>query len=136
MLDASAAVAWLVAGQNTPSSDALLEQAHLHDFEAPHIFPVEVRNALLKIERVRRSDPALTAEALEAFARYNIEIEAPPAQPTDGAILDLARSEGLSVYDALYFWHALRKGLALATRDGGLLAAATSRGLNTFDLRR
>jgi predicted nucleic acid-binding protein len=124
-----------VAGQNTPSSDALLGQAHQHDFEAPHIFPVEVRNALLKIERVRRSDPALTAEALEALAAYNIEIDAPPAQPTYDAILDLARGDGLSVYDALYFWQSLRKGLALATRDGGLLAAAASRGLPTFDLR-
>jgi predicted nucleic acid-binding protein len=136
VLDASAAIAWLVAGQNTPSSDALLAQAHQHELEAPHIFPAEVRSALLKIERVRRSDPALTAEALEALAAYNIEIDAPPGRPTHDAILDLARSEGLSVYDALYFWQALRKGVALATRDGGLLAAAASRGLATFDLRR
>ena len=136
VLDASAALAWLVPGQNTLSSDALLAQAHQHDFEAPHIFPVEIRNALLKIERVRRSEPALTAEAIEALAVYNIEIDPPPAQPTYDVIVDLARSEGLSFYDALYFWQALRKGLAIASRDGGLLVAAASRGLPTFDLRR
>jgi predicted nucleic acid-binding protein len=136
VLDASAAVAWLVAGQNTPSSDALLAQADQHDFEVPHIFPVEVRNALLKLERLRRSDPALTAEALGALAAYNIAVDAPPGQSTYDAILDLARGEGLSVYDAIYFWQALRKGLALATRDSALLAAAASRGLPTFDLRR
>lgn len=136
MLDASVAVAWLVPGQATPSADALLAEAGLHEFEAPHIFPIEVRNALLRVERIRRSDPALTNEALEALSAYNIEIDAPPGPPTYDAILDLARREGLSVYDALYFWQAMRKGLSLATRDGSLLAAAASRRVAAIDLRQ
>ena len=136
MLDASVAAAWLIPGQGTASSEALLAEAHLHSFEAPHVFPIEVRNALLKVERIRRSDPALTTHALESLSVYDIEIEAPPSQPTYDAILALARREGLSVYDALYLWQAMRKGVTLATRDGALVVAATSQRVASLDLRR
>ena len=135
MLDASVAVAWLVSGQGTAATEALLSEAHLHDFEAPHIFPVEVRNTLLKLERIRRSDPAFTTQALESLSVYAIEIDAPPSQSAYDAIVDLARRETLSIYDALYLWQALRGGLTLASRDGPMLAAAAARRVPSFDLR-
>jgi predicted nucleic acid-binding protein len=135
VLDASVAVAWLVAGQGTAATEVLLAEAHLHDFEAPHIFPVEVRNTLLKLERIRRSAPHLTTQALQSLSAYDIEIEPPPSPPTYDAILDLARSERLSIYDALYLWQAMRAGLPLASRDGGLLAAGTARNVPLLDLR-
>jgi predicted nucleic acid-binding protein len=100
------------------------------------VFPVEVRNALLKLERIKRSDPALTSHALDGLSVYQIEMEAPPSPSEYNAILALARREGLSVYDALYLWQAKRKGLTLATRDGALVVAAGSQHVAALDLRR
>ena len=135
LLDASAAIAWLAPGQRTASSEALLSEAHRHRFEAPHIFPAEVRNVLLKLEQRGRIDAFFTGQALEGLAAYDIGIEAPPSLTLYDAILDLARREKLSVYDALYLWQAMRNGVALASRDADLLSAATANSVASFDLR-
>ena len=135
VLDASVAAAWLMPGQRTPASEALLNQAHTHTFEAPHIFPAEVRNALLKLERRGRYDALSTAQALQDLATYDISIDAPPDQAAYDAILDLARRERLSLYDALYLWQAMRNRVTLASRDGGLLSAAMANGVASLDLR-
>ena len=44
-------------------------------------------------------------------------------------LVSLARSQRLSVYDALYLSLAIREGLPLATLDGGLKRAARSAGV-------
>jgi predicted nucleic acid-binding protein len=41
-----------------------------------------------------------------------------------GNVLNLARSEGLSAYDASYLELAMRRGLPLATKDDDLAKAA------------
>jgi predicted nucleic acid-binding protein len=41
-----------------------------------------------------------------------------------GPVLNLARAQGLSAYDATYLELAMREGLALATQDDDLRAAA------------
>lgn len=43
---------------------------------------------------------------------------------------------GLRAGDALHLAVALKRGVALATRDGDLAAAAKASGLNTFHVRR
>ena len=47
-------------------------------------------------------------------------------------MLSLARAHGLSSYDAAYLELALRRGLALATLDKKLKAAASAVGVPTF----
>jgi predicted nucleic acid-binding protein len=135
LLDASVAAAWLMPGQRTASSETLLNQAHTHTFEAPHIFPMEVRNALLTLERRGRYDAVSTAQALQDLATYDISIDAPPDVAACDAILDLARRERLSVYDGLYLWQAMRNRVTLASRDGNLLSAAMANGVAALDLR-
>ncbi len=135
MLDASAVAAWFVPGQRTDAADALLSEAHQHAFEAPHIFPVEVRNLLLKLERRGRLGAVSTTRALETLALYNLTVDAAPDTATHDVVLLLARREGLSVYDGLYLWQAMREGIVLASRDGALLAAAQRRSIEIRDLR-
>lgn len=135
MIDASAVAAWLVPAQRTSSSEALLDEAHTHQLEAPHIFPAEVRNMLLALERRGRSDRSLSDQAIATLSSYAIAIEAPPSAREYDFVLDLARREGLSVYDALYLSLALGERLTLATRDMELIAAAARNGLPIRDLR-
>ena len=127
--------AWLVPRQRTPSSEALLNNAHRHEFEAPHIFPVEVRNLLLSLERRGRLDAADTAQAIANLAAYGVLVDAPPDQAEYDTILTLARGEILTVYDALYLWQAMRDGVDLASQDSALLEAATRNGVSVLDLR-
>jgi predicted nucleic acid-binding protein len=47
-----------------------------------------------------------------------------------GPVLDLARAQGLSVYDAAYLHLAMREGLPLATLDDDLRAAASRVGVS------
>jgi predicted nucleic acid-binding protein len=47
-------------------------------------------------------------------------------------LLDLARSERLTVYDAAYLELALRLGLPLASKDAKLREAATGLGLTVL----
>ena len=48
-------------------------------------------------------------------------------------ILDLARAERLTSYDAAYLDLALRQNLPLATRDGDLAAAARRIGVDVIE---
>jgi predicted nucleic acid-binding protein len=47
-------------------------------------------------------------------------------------VLSVARAQNLSVYDAAYLELALRRGLALATLDDKLKAAATAVGVAEY----
>jgi predicted nucleic acid-binding protein len=135
LLDASTVTAWLTPGQRTAASEALLDEAHEHDFAAPHLFPAEVRNVMLVQERNGRMDPSDTARALASLAAYRIAIAPPPVLSENDGILDLARREGLTFYDALYLHLALVEDLEVASRDGDLLAAALRNGLSIRDIR-
>ena len=136
LIDASAATAWLLPSQGTPASEALLDEASLHTFTAPHIFPGEIRNALLMLEWRRRLTSDQTRRAVAALSNYGISIEPPPPPNRYDDILDLARRERLTVYDATYLWDALRGGFTLASRDADLLAAASRNAVPVQDLRR
>ena len=49
-------------------------------------------------------------------------------EPEEAVVLKLARTHGLSVYDASYLELALREALPLATLDAQLTAAARAAG--------
>jgi predicted nucleic acid-binding protein len=134
LIDASAAAAWLLPSQCTPASEALLDDAPSHVFAAPHIFPAEIRNALLSLEWKGRLTSDETTRAMMILLSFGIGIEPPPTAYDD--ILDLARREDLTVYDTTYLWDAMRGGFTLASRDADLLAAAVRNGVPVEDLRR
>ncbi len=52
-----------------------------------------------------------------------------PTRRAFGQILDLARRERLSGYDAAYLELAMRLGIPLATKDDALIQAATRVGV-------
>jgi predicted nucleic acid-binding protein len=128
VLDASVAVAWCFEDESNHAADQILDLMVKAEAVVPVTWTVEVSNALLAGERRRRSRPADTARALDLLGSLNIRVDE-EAVPEPGQLVSLARSEKLSVYDALYLWVAIRKGLPLATLDGGLKRASRSAGV-------
>jgi predicted nucleic acid-binding protein len=135
VVDASAAASWLLKGQRTPSAMLLLRETD-HDLQAPHLFPLEIRNVLLMSERRGRLDPAETVTLLDQLQGLSIRISEAPDTASHDALLNLARAESLTTYDALYLKLALDAGADLATRDADLIAAAVRRGVTVRDLRQ
>jgi len=133
VLDASAALSALVSGQSSPAAAnffAIAEQP----WSAPMLLRLEVRNALLRLERRGRLERG-AADADLALLETGISFASSPGAPELVRILSLSRASGLSAYDAVYLELAMREGAALASRDAALLATATTAGLVVHDLR-
>lgn len=135
VLDASVVAAWYLRGQATSTADQLLNEAPGLQFVVPHIFPSELANFLLVAERDKRISASRSREVLDDLAAYDVSVREAPSLGELGALLTLARSEGLSAYDATYLDVAAREGLILASRDGALLRAASRRGVQLRDVR-
>ena len=126
VLDASTAVSWCFEETQTHYAIAVLEAisegAEVH---VPHIWPLEVTNALVKALRRRH----ITREELFDYARQlaSLRVQVDFDQPAERAflgVLTLAERYQLTTYDAAYLELAQRRNLPLATTDGNLLQAA------------
>lgn len=122
--DASVAVAWCFVDERTPETMALLLRAQEHGIVVPGLWRYETANVLATAMRRGRIAPDLARRAARALADLPLTIDdaAEPRAFTD--ILELARRENLTVYDATYLDAAARFALPLATRDRALADAA------------
>jgi predicted nucleic acid-binding protein len=67
---------------------------------------------------------AHVAEATQVILSLPISVVDAPPESAIHVILDLARSQGLTAYDATYLDLAMREDLPLASQDDNLRAAA------------
>jgi predicted nucleic acid-binding protein len=91
-----------------------------------------VANALLVGERRRRSTPADTVQWMVFLRSLPVMIDEEGTTRAWTETLTLARTHGLSAYDAAYVELAVRRGLALATLDRSLAKAARQAGVARF----
>jgi predicted nucleic acid-binding protein len=96
--------------------------------EVPRLWRMEMANALAVGEHYRRITPARTSEFIALIAGLPIVVDEQTPRLALTTVLDLARGEGLSAYDASYLELAMRRGLPLATKDGALVKAARQAG--------
>lgn len=87
----------------------------------PAIWWYEIRNTLVMGERRGRIESESSRAVLAALAELNPVCDFDHHEPT---IMDVARSHGLSLYDAAYLEVARRLALPLATLDKSLHRAA------------
>ena len=133
VLDASAALAFLLAAQSTPAARAFLAEPTIREFRAPAIFTWEVANVLQR-HTVRGLRFGSFEQALIELAALQIAIE-PPMLDAEVQVLALeAFALELSVFDAAYLKLALDHGASLASRDSRLLTVA-NRHVECIDLR-
>lgn len=129
VLDASIALAWCFADEATPATDALLDRLADEDAAAPALWRLEVANALGMAERHGRLSVAGLTRSISLLQRLAVSIDSEGAERAFRELLDLARVQQLTVYDAAYLELALRLGLPLASKDAKLRKAAAGLGL-------
>ena len=131
VVDASAALGWLLPTQATAAGDAFLE-SNIEARVAPAVFPWEVGNVLARRVQKGLISPTRWPLILAQWESYDIVL----AEPEDATpLLPLALAERLSLFDASYLALAVELDAELATRDTDLIAAARRCGVAVHDLR-
>jgi predicted nucleic acid-binding protein len=83
-------------------------------------------------ERRRRITPANSTEFIALLETLVIVVDEETPSRAFGRVLDLAREERLTTYDAAYLELAMRLGLPLASKDGDLCDAAERLGVSVL----
>ena len=125
VLDCSVAIAWVFDDQASDATDALLRE--LQDgghAVVPPLWHLEFGNVLVQAARRGKLTVAETSQRLAFFADLPIATDTAMDADLRSGIVQLARRTSLTTYDASYLKLALRRGLALATRDEALRRAA------------
>lgn len=129
VLDASLALSWALPDEASTYSDTVLAKVAASGALVPGLWPHEMANGLLMAQKRGRYTTAQRMAFVEELLRLPIEVETSGAR----AILDgqatLAERYGLTAYDAAYLDLALRHGIALATQDKAMKAAAGKAGV-------
>jgi predicted nucleic acid-binding protein len=126
VLDASITACWAFQDEDHPDAALALDQMRTQEAVVPCLWWFEVRNILVVNERRRRIGESDTATFLLNLSRLRVRLD---RLPEGDAVLRLARTHRLSVYDAAYLELAQREGLPLATLDADLRRAAAEEGV-------
>ena len=127
VLDSSVALAWVLPGEGTDATDIVLDEIAADGAAAPGLWPLEIANVLLQVEKARRITQEERRRALITLAALPVHIDPDTASQAWSRTLALAEAQGLTLYDASYLELALRLALPLASLDRKLRqAAATS----------
>ena len=135
VIDASMALAWVFERQQPSDidrSDRLLAACGDVAWWVPGLWHLEVANALLVAERRFVLPRAESDRFLARLYSLAIATDVEPTSQRSAGILALARSHGLSSYDATYLELAQRLGAALASFDRKLNEAARASGVALF----
>jgi predicted nucleic acid-binding protein len=124
VLDASVALAWCFDNEATEASDRILERVANDAAAVPAIWHVEVANVLALAERRRRITQARSAQFITLIEGLEIIVDEETPSRAFTRILDLAREQRLTGYDASYLELAMRLGVPLASKDRDLCDAA------------
>jgi predicted nucleic acid-binding protein len=129
VVDSSAALAWVLPGEATAATDALLATIGDTGAVVPGLWPLEVANVLWSSERRGRITLAERMQSLGILAELPIQIDDRTAALAFGPTSALAAGRDLTIYDACYLELALRLGLPLASLDKRLRQAARAAGV-------
>jgi predicted nucleic acid-binding protein len=132
VVDASITLAWCFEDETTQGTEALLRRLLTEGGAAPAHWPLEVANGLVVAERRRRLDEQKLIVARSVLTSLPIDVASMDLETALG-VIDAARSESLTAYDAAYIDLALSRRLGLATIDERLAAACRTVGVPLID---
>ena len=131
VLDSSTCLSWVLPDEvPTASAERARSQLGREQALVPAIWPLEVGNALLMVERRGRLEPGRGSEVLSQLLRLPIALAAETCAWGFGAsswpsgVHQLALERNLTTYDACYVLLALQRGLPIASDDRDVLRAA------------
>ena len=126
VLDASVTACWAFDDEDHPDASLAFDRMRTEEGVVPCLWWFEVRNILVVNERRRRVTESSTASFLQNLSLLRLRVD---RTPDEHAVLHLARTYRLSVYDAAYLELAQRERLPLATLDTDLQKAAVADGV-------
>ena len=126
VLDASITACWAFQDEDHPDAGLAFHRMRAEEAVVPCLWWFEVRNILVVNERRGRLGESDSAAFLLHLSRLRVRLD---RLPEGDAVLRLARTHRLSVYDAAYLELAQREGLPLATLDTHLRRAAAKEGV-------
>jgi predicted nucleic acid-binding protein len=134
VLDNSVAMRWVLPNSSSPAvhtyaNDVLGRLESGETALVPNLWHVEAVSVLVRAEKKGHITKAETNRFLVLVTALEIERDDSPAAATVAA---LARTHGLSGYDAVYLDLAIRAGLPLATADEALSKAANAAGVPLY----
>jgi predicted nucleic acid-binding protein len=124
VLDASVALAWCFKNELTAAVALLRDRLAIESASVPSLWHLEVANGLALAERRKRITSAESIELIELIDTFEIVVDGETPARAFTRILDLAREERLTTYDAAYLELAMRLGVPLASKDADLCNAA------------
>jgi predicted nucleic acid-binding protein len=127
VLDASVAVAWVVPSQATTYAGRVRLMAKREPFHVPAIFPAEVCNVIVTLERRSILSAQGAAAAAGVLSRLEPVVHAAGLDVSE--LRQLANRYELSAYDAAYLALALELHLPVACGDRPLKRALTRAGV-------
>jgi predicted nucleic acid-binding protein len=132
VLDASVALSWCFKNEATAAADRVLERLAAEAASVPAIWHLELANVLALSERRGRITPARSSEFIALLESLVIAVDDETSSHALGRVLDLARAERLTAYDAAYLELAMRLGIPLASKDSDLCDAAERLGVSVL----
>jgi predicted nucleic acid-binding protein len=132
VIDSSIALTWCFADEATTETDALFELVRDDGGIVPALWHLELGNVLLQAEKRGRITARDVAIRLELIAALPISVDQETTSRAWSGILAIARTEGLTTYDAAYLELAQRRGLTLLTKDADLAAASRRWGVTAY----
>jgi predicted nucleic acid-binding protein len=133
VVDASVTLSWCFRDERGEYGARVLRLLADDVAVVPGLWLLEVANGLLVAERRGRLTAADVAQVHEILSELPVTLDALTLDGALGSVLDLARAQELSPYDAAYLELAMREGLPLATQDDHQKRAAVSLGVRLVD---
>lgn len=131
VLDCSVSVAWIVDDEASKETDELLVYLRNDNALTPGIWRLELGNVLVQAEKRGRITTSQITTMLEFIGRLSIITETDDSRYLN-EVLNLARSESMTTYDAAYLELAMRHRIPLATLDKALINAANRNNIKTL----
>lgn len=132
VLDCSVTVSWFFEDEVDAYAGSIEDSLASVVAVVPALWRLEVLNALLVGERRGRTTEAKATAFLTLLRSLAIEEDDETSLRAWHETLRVARTHGLSAYDAAYLELAMRRGLALATLDARMKTAASAVGIAMF----
>lgn len=118
--------------ETSGDADTVLQTIAHEGAVVPGLWRLEIANSLRNAVRRKRCDEGFVIAAIARLEDLPIVEDPHTSASAWFDTSDLARDEGLTVYDASYLELALRRNLPLATGDKALIAAGKRRGVEVF----
>ncbi|MDE0291066.1 MAG: type II toxin-antitoxin system VapC family toxin [Candidatus Dadabacteria bacterium] len=135
VLDNSVVMRWFTPSSNQSDrhyADRVLESMNESEAVVPGLFYLEASNVLICSERRGETTIAQTEDFTSQLENLPISVDSSTWRQSFGRTMVLARSYGLSSYDAAYLELAVRESLTLASLDRALIKAAEKAGIGIY----